>query len=100
MYSASKIALEMLTKSMSVELGPHNIRANVIVPNVVDSPMAKVDDPATKAAVGKLLSRNAIKRPIDPNEIADLTMFLLSPLSSMITGETVVIDGGFTASIL
>ncbi|CAL8128803.1 unnamed protein product [Orchesella dallaii] len=100
MYSASKIAMEMLTKNMSVELGPHNIRANCITPSVVNAPMVHGADPSIAAAVEKALSRNTVKRPIDPNEIADLVMFLLSPLSAMITGETVAIDGGFMANLL
>ncbi|ODM88185.1 L-xylulose reductase [Orchesella cincta] len=87
MYCASKAALEMLTKSMAVELGPHNIRANCIAPGFVETPIHKSLDPAMK---NQLLSRNIIKRAIDSNEVADLVMFLLSPLSAMITGETVV----------
>ncbi|ODM86946.1 L-xylulose reductase [Orchesella cincta] len=46
------------------------------------------------------VTRNVIKRAIDSNEVADLVMFLLSPLSAMITGETVVVDGGALASIM
>ncbi|CAL8128802.1 unnamed protein product [Orchesella dallaii] len=100
MYSASKIAVEMLTKNMSAELGPHNIRANCVAPNVVDTPMVKVTDPVVLDNLNRFIARNSIKRAIDPNEVADLVLFLLSPLSAMITGETVMIDGGFMANIL
>ncbi|ODM87799.1 L-xylulose reductase, partial [Orchesella cincta] len=94
MYSSAKIALEMITKSMSVELGRHNIRANCVSPNGIDGDgMVKISDPRITAAVENLFRRNTIKRLIAPNEVADLVMFLLSPLSAMITGETVVIDG-------
>ncbi|ODM90348.1 L-xylulose reductase [Orchesella cincta] len=99
-YAASKIATEMLTKNMSVELGPHNIRANCVAPNVVNTPMVQVDDPMVQANLDRFLQGNIIKRAIEPNEVADLVMFLLSPLSAMITGETVVIDGGFMANFL
>ncbi|ODM89043.1 L-xylulose reductase [Orchesella cincta] len=99
MYSSAKIALEMITKSMSVELGRHNIRANCVSPNGIDGDgMVKISDPRITAAVENLFRRNTIKRLIAPNEVADLVMFLLSPLSAMITGETVVIDGGFMAN--
>ncbi|ODM89364.1 L-xylulose reductase [Orchesella cincta] len=99
MYSSTKIALEMITKSMSVELGPHKIRANCVSPNGIGGDgMVKISDPRITAAVENLFRRNTIKRLIDPNEVADLVMFLLSPLSAMITGETVVIDGGFMAN--
>ncbi|CAL8128805.1 unnamed protein product [Orchesella dallaii] len=103
MYAATKSALEMLTKSMSLELGAHNIRVNCIAPGLVaeitapDTPPAE-SDPDMDAAIEKILARTSIKRAIDPNEVADLVMFLLSPLSAMITGESVMIDGGFAAN--
>ncbi|CAL8128804.1 unnamed protein product [Orchesella dallaii] len=98
MYAATKIAMEMLTKSMSLELGPHNIRANCVGPGLVDAPLARIKSPHMTRAIEKVLARNSIKRAIDTNEIADLVMFLLSPLSAMINGETVMIDGGFSAN--
>ncbi|ODM93429.1 L-xylulose reductase [Orchesella cincta] len=80
--------------SAAVELAAHNIRTNCIAPGLVDTPMARIEDPVLQTNIQKLISRCPIKRTIDTNEIVDLVMFVLSPLASMITGETTVIDGG------
>jgi len=91
-YSATKAAIENLTKTMAVELAAHNIRVNCMCPGGVDTPML-TSVPAQK---DECLKRHLINRLIDPNELADLAIFLLSSAASMITGETVVIDGGYT----
>lgn len=77
---------------MAVELAPHNIRVNCMGPGGVDTPMLS----SVEAQKNECLKRHLIKRLIDPNELADLAIFLLSPAASMITGESVVIDGGYT----
>lgn len=85
----------MLTKSMAVELGTHGIRVNCIHPGAVDSPMAKDAQGNVNEQCQRLINQIVLKRLVDPNEIADLALFLLSPLSSMITGEEVSISGGW-----
>lgn len=80
---------------MALELGSNDIRVNCILPGVVDSPLSKVDGKLIPVAA-KSVQNMVIKRAIDTNEIADLVLFLLSPLSAMITGEAVVIDGGWS----
>lgn len=98
-YAATKAAVHNLTKSMAIELGAHNIRVNCILPGTTNTPM--IEEILAKAAKGEnnlqqlLNARMIVKRLVEPNDIADLVMFLLSPLSSMIVGEGVVIDGGF-----
>lgn len=77
---------------MAVELAPYNIRVNCMCPGGVDTPML-TSVPTQK---DECLQRHLIKRLVDPNELADLAIFLLSPAASMITGESVVIDGGYT----
>lgn len=77
---------------MAVELAAHNIRVNCMCPGGVDTPML-TSVPAQK---NECLKRHLINRLVDPDEIADLAIFLLSSAASMITGETVVIDGGYT----
>src|SRR5258705_312791 len=97
MYASTKAGLENLTKSMAIELGTHGIRVNCVLPGATNTPMlkqvqdrpAKVDNDLQQF----LNARMVVKRIVEPNEIADLVMFLLSPLSSMIVGEAVVIDG-------
>lgn len=94
MYSCSKAAIVMLTKSMALELGPKNIRVNCICPTGVDTPLMR----ELPAAAGATIMRAVIKRPVEPKEAADLILFLLSPLSGMITGEEVFIDGGVSTN--
>lgn len=91
-YSASKAAIENLTKTMAVELAKHNIRVNCMCPGGVDTPMLS----SVPVQTAECLKRHLINRLIDPNELADLAIFLLSSAASMITGESVVIDGGYT----
>lgn len=99
-YGPVKAAVENLTKSMAVELMPNNIRVNCIVPGLVDTPMTKQDNISEELAEALAAKTNKMlrKRAVLPDEIADLVIFLLSPLSKMITGQGVVIDGGFMAS--
>ncbi|ODM86544.1 Carbonyl reductase [NADPH] 2 [Orchesella cincta] len=88
MYCASKAAMEMLTKSMSLELGPYNIRANCIAPTVIKTTMEENSDPEMVRKTKEAIFRTAaIKRAVETDEIVDLVMFLLSPLSAMITGN-------------
>jgi len=97
-YHATKAGVENLTKSMAIELGQHNIRVNAISPGSVDTPLLQQvvqDDPQFIEEVQK---RMIIKRFITTNEIADLVMFLLSPLSTMIVGESVLIEAGVLKS--
>lgn len=84
----------MLTKSMAVELGRHHIRVNCILPGPVDTPLTKVDG-VPIPEVQTVLDQMVIKRQIEPNEVARLALFLLSPLSAMITGQSIKIDGGW-----
>lgn len=77
---------------MAVELAPYNIRVNCMCPGGVDTPML-TSVPTQK---NECLQRHLIKRLVDPNELADLAIFLLSPAAGMITGESVVIDGGYS----
>lgn len=97
MYSVTKAAVENLTKSMAIELGSQNIRVNCILPGTTNAPMFFQHQslPGIEELQKSMGARMIIKRLIEPNEVADLVMFLLSPLSSMIVGESIVIDGGF-----
>lgn len=97
MYAVTKAGIENLTKSMAIELGQYNIRVNAIAPGAVDTPIHGGDQ--AKEYVMELLTPRLInKRLIEPNEIVDLVMFLLSPLSTMVLGETILIDAGLLCS--
>lgn len=95
-YAASKGGLNMLTKVMAAEWGPHNIQCNAVAPTVILTPMGTQvwGDPAKSEP---MLAKIPLRRFGQPVEVADLILFLASPASDLITGETVLIDGGYTA---
>lgn len=92
-YSATKAAPESFTMSMARELGEHNIRVNAICPGMTNTPLIASAAARLGPGLEAIMQRRIIQRVIETNDIADLVPFLLSPLSAMITGEAVVIDG-------
>ncbi len=95
-YSISKAGLIAMTKSLANELSLKLIRVNAVAPGMVDTPLAdrlSKDDYFTKIDKGKYLLG---KRYAKSSEISNVISFLLSAKSSFITGETIVVDGGFT----
>jgi NAD(P)-dependent dehydrogenase (short-subunit alcohol dehydrogenase family) len=97
-YCASKFGLLGLTKVMAVELGPCNIRVNAVAPTVVLTPMGtKVWGDPAKADPVK--ARIPLGRFAYPKEVTSVVLFLASDASSMISGETVLIDGGVNAKL-
>jgi len=91
-YSASKAALISQAKTLSKELGPLNIRVNTIAPGLTNTDMMKDNTPAE--LIKEVTSNLSLKRIGEPNEIANLALFLASDLSSYITGQVIRIDGG------
>ena len=97
-YCASKFGLIGATKVMAVELGPFNIRVNAVAPTVVLTPMGtKVWGDPAKADPVK--ARIPLGRFAYPKEVSAVVLFLASDASSMISGETVLIDGGVNAKL-
>ncbi|WP_020683193.1 SDR family oxidoreductase [Marinobacterium rhizophilum] len=95
-YSASKAAMDAMTRVQCAEWGPHNIRVNSVNPTVTLTPMAKVGWSDPVKAEG-MLSRIPLHRFAEPEEVVQPILFLLSQASSMISGIVLPIDGGFTA---
>ena len=98
-YSTSKAAVIGLTQSFAQELGPKGIRVNAIAPGIIDTP--GVQDQLAPLKAGGLDIENAIaSNPLrlagQPDYIARVAIFLVSDLSSFITGHTLVVDGGST----
>jgi NAD(P)-dependent dehydrogenase (short-subunit alcohol dehydrogenase family) len=81
---------------MASELGPHGIRANCVNPVVTLTPMA-VKAWSDKAKADAMLSRIPLGRFVEPEEVADVILFLLSDRSSMMSGSEILVDGGFRA---
>ena len=100
LYCTSKAALDMLTKSMAIELGPHNIRVNSINPGLLSTNMTKNTSIGT-AEFQKLYSDiTPLRGLVRLQDVVNATMFLLSDQSSMVTGNIFPVDGGSKDVIL
>jgi NAD(P)-dependent dehydrogenase (short-subunit alcohol dehydrogenase family) len=95
-YCMTKAAISHLTKCLAVEWGQYNITVNAVAPTFINTPgtAEALEDEAFRADV---LSRIALGRIGEPMEVAGAVVFLASPAASLITGDTLLIDGGWTA---
>ena len=92
-YNASKAAVHQLTKSLAAEWAPHHIRVNAIAPGYVKTEMAPVDEPRFKA---RWIDDAPMQRAADPAELGPAVVFLASQAASFVTGEVLVLDGGYS----
>ena len=95
-YGASKGAVRLLTKSTAIQYGKEQIRANVIHPGPVDSPMRDHVHANTERREGAT-DRTVLGRVASPYDIAYGALYLASDESSFVTGSDLAIDGGLTA---
>ena len=97
MYCATKAALTGLTKAMALELAPHRIRVNGIAPgDILTETSANVRNEAKERGIsGDYFRRIPLSRRGSPADIGRVAVFLASDDASYITGETIVVDGGF-----
>lgn len=95
-YCMTKHALEGLTKAMAVELAPQNIRVNAIGPTYVETPLT-IPLLANPEFRRWAFERIPLGRFGHANEVASAALFLASPAASLITGASLVVDGGWTA---
>lgn len=96
-YSAAKGAIVSFARALAVDGGPAGVRSNVVSPGLVRTPMAYVDRPDFDVAEPQIAARHPLRRIGEPRDIAGPCVFLLSDESSFITGQTLIVDGGFTA---
>mmetsp|Transcript_48384 Transcript_48384/g.90636 ORF Transcript_48384/g.90636 Transcript_48384/m.90636 type:complete len:264 (-) Transcript_48384:235-1026(-) len=95
-YSTSKAALDQITHHLAVELGPHQIRSNAVLPTIVRTEMGKTAWPDDAPETKKMLARIPLRRFAEPEEIASVVAFLLDrSRSGMINGALLPVDGGF-----
>ncbi len=94
-YGMTKAGVISMTMTLAVELGPNGIRANAIAPGVIDTRLSAmlVNNPEI---IKIFTEHTALKRYGQPEEIAELAVYLGSNESSFVTGQTFCVDGGFT----
>jgi len=98
-YCTAKAAIINLTRTVAIEYGRRNIRANCICPGAVDTPLLDLlceVSGRTREAMG---AQHALGRILRPEEIANVALFLASDESSAITGSAIVADGGLTSGL-
>lgn len=94
-YSASKFALEGITRSLALELASQNILINCVAPGFIDTELTR--EVLSKDQIDELSSQVPLNRLGKPEEVAELVLFLASVENTYCTGETILIDGGFTS---
>jgi NAD(P)-dependent dehydrogenase (short-subunit alcohol dehydrogenase family) len=95
-YCMTKHALEGLTKAMALELAPHNVRVNSIAPTFIETPMTA--PMFARPGFGEWVrERIPMGRLGQPDEVAAALVFAVSPAASLMTGTSLVLDGGWTA---
>lgn len=93
MYTASKFGLVGLTKTTAADLGPCNILVNAVSPGFTRTDLTNATVPAEEQE--RIAQQIPLKRFAEPEEIARVVLFLCSDLNSYISGQNIVVDGGF-----
>lgn len=95
-YVASKGAMLGLTKSLARELGPHGIRVNAVSPGaVVSEAEQRVFADRLQEYNDWIIENQCLKRRIEPGDIASVVLFLVSAASDMVSGQNIMVDGGW-----
>lgn len=95
-YCMTKHAIEGLTKAMAVELAPLGIRVNAVAPTFVETPLTQpmLDDPSFRNFV---MDRIPMRKLASIDDVVAAVLYLVSPGAGMVTGHSLVVDGGWTA---
>lgn len=99
-YSASKAAVNLLTMALAREVGPYGVRANSVMPGIIDTFMTTRD---RNLASGETREAMKLKIPLrrigTTDDVADVVTYLASDLSSYVSGTMIVVDGGYTCQM-
>ncbi|MDQ2183919.1 SDR family NAD(P)-dependent oxidoreductase [Alcaligenaceae bacterium A4P071] len=95
-YCATKGGVVMLTESLAVEWGPHNVRVNALAPGYIDTDLLRELQTRGRLSIDRLVARTPMRRLGTAEEIAAMAVFLAGAQSGFITGHTLVADGGWS----
>ena len=93
-YAAAKTGIIGATRTMALELGVYNILVNAVAPGFVNTELTKQNN--TPEQIAEIEAMLPLKRMAEPEEIAKIVYFLASEENTFITGQTILIDGGYT----
>ena len=94
-YTASKAAVIGVTRGLAREVGRFNIRVNSVAPNVVNTDATgEVFGDKRDKIIDVTLTQQAIRQPLEPDDIVGAVLFLASEHSRLTTGQTIMVDGG------
>jgi 3-oxoacyl-[acyl-carrier protein] reductase len=95
-YSVSKSAVDSLVRSLAVDLGSRNIRVNSVCPGVVMNPMTRQN--LSESQIEKFRKETPIGNLVSADDVANVVTWLASPLSKGISGQSIIVDGGWSSS--
>ncbi|MEP6642015.1 MAG: SDR family oxidoreductase [Gaiellales bacterium] len=96
-YSAAKGGITSLARALAVDAGPSGVRVNALAPGVVKTPLAYVNRPGFDDQIEAIAALHPLRRIGAPEDMAGPAVFLLSEQSAWMTGQTLIVDGGYTA---
>jgi NAD(P)-dependent dehydrogenase (short-subunit alcohol dehydrogenase family) len=97
-YNASKGGVVLLTRNMALDYGPFGVRVNAICPGFIRTPMTSVlADPSFAPVTKRIEEAHALGRLGEPEEVANVALFLASDDASFVSGGSITVDGGFHA---
>lgn len=97
-YAVGKAGLKMLTEIMAAELGPSGVRVNAVAPGYTMTPAMASRIARGERDPAKVIEKSALRRFVEPREVADVILFLVSDAASAITGATLPVDCGWLAT--
>ena len=97
-YASSKGGIIAFSKSIASRYGEYGIRCNVISPGVIKTPMSYIETPNFDDYIEEIENKTPLKRLGNPQDIANVALFLANNSSYFITGQEIIVDGGYTLS--